>query len=58
MVIMIIFLILSVAFVIGTAIYLNTKKKNINNNIKQSSNTQAKEKGHKKAYCNQYFLTL
>lgn len=49
MVIMIIFLILSVAFVIGTAIYLNTKKKNINNNIKQSSNTQAKEKGHKKA---------
>ena len=48
MVIMIIFLILSVAFVIGTAIYLNNKKKNINNNIKQSSNTQYKEKVHKK----------
>lgn len=48
MVIMIIFLILSALFVIGTAIYLNNKKKNINNNIKQSSNTQPKEKGHKK----------
>lgn len=48
MVIMIIFLVLSVAFVIGTAIYLNNKKKNINNNIKQSSNT-VQEKGHKKS---------
>ena len=48
MVIMIIFLVLSIVFVIGTAIYLNNKKKNINNNIKQSSNTQPKEKSHKK----------
>lgn len=48
MVIMIIFLVLSIAFVIGTAIYLNNKKKNINNNIKQSSNT-VQEKGHKKS---------
>ena len=48
MVIMIIFLVLSVAFVIGTAIYLNNKKKNINNNIKQSSNAQPKEKRNKK----------
>lgn len=48
MVIMIIFLVLSVAFVIGTAIYINNKKKNVNNNIKQSSNT-VQEKGHKKS---------
>ena len=48
MVIMIIFLVLSIAFVIGTAIYLNNKKKNVNNNIKQSSNT-VQEKGHKKS---------
>lgn len=48
MVIMIIFLLLSVAFVIGTAIYLNNKKKNVNINIKQSSNIQPKEKGNKK----------
>lgn len=48
MVIMIIFLVLSVTLVIGTAIYLNSKKKNINNNIKQSSPTEIKEKGKKK----------
>lgn len=48
MVIMIIFLVLSVALVIGTAIYLNSKKKNINNNIKQSSPKEIKEKGKKK----------
>jgi hypothetical protein len=45
---MIIFLVLSVAFVIGTAIYLNYKKKNINSNIKQKSPTEIKEKGRKK----------
>ena len=48
MVIMIIFLVLSVALVIGTAIYLNSNKKNINNNIKQSSPKEIKEKGKKK----------
>ena len=48
MVIMIIFLVLSVALVIGTAIYLNSNKKNINNNIKQSSPKEIKEKGKKR----------
>ena len=38
MVIMIIFLILSVVLVIGTAIYLNYKKKNINRTIPKNSN--------------------
>lgn len=45
MVIMIIFLILSVILVIGTAVYLNYKKKNISRDIKQDSD---KEKGQKK----------
>ena len=50
MVIMIIFLVLSIVFVIGTAIYLNYKKKNINSNIKQTSNdTKAKEKAKNKS---------
>lgn len=38
MVIMIIFLILSIVFVIGTVVYLNYKKKNTIGNIKQQSN--------------------
>ena len=48
MVIMIIFLILSVVFVIGTGIYLNHKRKNVNRDIKQISNDGIKEKGEKK----------
>lgn len=44
MIVMIIFLILSVIFVIGTAIYLNHKKRNINNTIKQASNNVVKER--------------
>ena len=47
MLIMIIFLVLSIALVIATAFYLNHKKKNINRNIKQDTNTNTKEKGHK-----------
>ena len=49
MVIMIIFLVLSIILVIGTAIYLNNKKKNVNRNIKQNPNQQTKEKSNKKA---------
>lgn len=49
MVIMIIFSVLSVVCVIGIAIYLNDKKKNINTNIKQSTNEETKEKGDKKS---------
>lgn len=48
MVVMIIFLVLSVALVIGTAIYLNYKKKNINRNVKQTSIQNTNEKGNKK----------
>ncbi len=44
MVVMIIFLLLSIILVIFTAIYLTRKKKNINNNIKQTSNEYIKEK--------------
>lgn len=47
MIIMIIFLVLGVVLVIGTAIYLNYKKKNINRDIKRS-NQVIKEKGNKK----------
>lgn len=47
MAIMILFLVLTVAFVIGTIIYLNYKKKNVNTKIKQSSHIQAQEKGKK-----------
>ncbi len=49
MVIMIIFLVLSVVFVIGTAIYLNYKNKNINNHIKQPNSQKTKEKVNKKS---------
>ncbi len=47
MVIMIIFLILTVVFVVGTVIYLYYKNKNINSDIKQNSNTQNNEKAKK-----------
>lgn len=50
MVIMTIFLVLTVVFVIGTIIYLNYKKKNVNKHIKQSFNdTKTQEKGKKKS---------
>jgi len=50
MVIMIIFLILTVVFIIGTIIYLNYKKRHVNSKIKQSSHTtEAQEKGKKKS---------
>ena len=49
MFIMSIFLVLTVVFVIGTAIYLNYKKKNNNSNLKQNDNKEAKEKGKKKS---------
>ena len=47
MAIMILFLVLTVAFVIGTIIYLNYTKKNVNTKIKQSSPIEAQEKGKK-----------
>lgn len=47
--IMIIFLVLSVAFVVGTVIYLNNKKKNVNNDLIQANKTVTKEKGKKKS---------
>lgn len=49
MLIMSIFLVLTVIFIIGTAIYLNYKKKNINNNLKQATNKDVKEKGKNKS---------
>lgn len=49
MVIMIIFLVLSIIFVIATAFYLNYKKKNINRDIKQTANQNTKEKSNKKS---------
>ena len=48
MVIMSIFLVLTVVFVIGTVIYVNKKKKNINNDIKQAPKTKEKNKVKKK----------
>lgn len=50
MVIMIVFLVLTVLFVIGTFIYLNYKKKNKNNSIIKNSNEtkDKKRKNHKK----------
>ena len=50
MIIMVIFLILSVVFIIGTVIYLKQKKKNVNNSIKQapSNNTKKDNKNSKK----------
>lgn len=47
--IMIIFLVLSVAFAIGTAIYLNNKKKTVNDDLMQTNKTTTKEKGKKKS---------
>ena len=49
MVIMIIFLLSSILLVIGTIIYLNYKRKNINNNIKQINNKETKEKVKRKS---------
>lgn len=46
---MIAFLILSLVFVIGTAIYLNIKNKNVNSNIKQITKSDTKEKGKRKS---------
>ena len=48
MIIMSIFLVLTVVFIIGTVIYLNYKKKNINHDLKQNSPKESKEKGSKK----------
>ena len=48
MVLMILFLVLTLVFIIGTAIYLNYKKKNINSKIKQSSPIEDQPKGKKK----------
>lgn len=47
MILMIIFLVLTVAFVIGTVIYLNYNKKNANKKVKQSSPIETQEKGKK-----------
>ena len=47
MVIMIIFLVLTVLFIIGTVIYLNNKKKNVNA-PKHSAETKDKDKSNKK----------
>ena len=49
MVIMIIFLILSASLVIGTAIYLNLKKKKDINNIKQEPKQDINKKSKSKA---------
>lgn len=49
MLIMSVFLVLTVIFIIGTAIYLNYKKKNINNSLKQPTTKEIKEKGKKKS---------
>ena len=46
--IMIMFLVLSVVFIIGTLIYLNRKKKNVNMYKTQEVNTNTKEKKNKK----------
>ena len=43
MIIMFIFLFLTVAFVIGTAVYLNRKKKTVNTNLKQDSKNDTKK---------------
>lgn len=47
MIIMFVFLFLTIAFVIGTAVYLNHKKKDVNTNVKQDSKNNTKEKGKK-----------
>ncbi len=48
MIIMFVFLALTIVFIIGTVIYLNRKKTNINKNIKQESSSKTKEKSNKK----------
>lgn len=48
MIIMFVFLALTVVFVVGTVIYLNRKKNNVNNNLKQESSSKTKEKSSKK----------
>ncbi len=48
MAIMIIFIVLSLVLIVGTAIYLNIKKKGTNREIKQVINTNTKEKSKKK----------
>ena len=48
MVLMIVFLVLTIAFIIGTVIYLSYKKKNVNLKIKQSSPIENQLKGKKK----------
>lgn len=52
MVIMIIFLILSIVLVIGTAIYLNNKRKKVNRNIKKILIKKQKKKVAKKLKSN------
>lgn len=47
MIVMFIFLFLTVVFVIGTAIYLNYKKKTVNTGIKQESKSDTKDKSKK-----------
>lgn len=49
MAIMIIFIVLSLVLIVGTAIYLHIKKNNVNRDIKQVSNTNTKEKNKKKS---------
>lgn len=48
MIIMIIFLALSIIFVIATAIYINSKKNTINRNIRQNTTIKTKEKSKSK----------
>ena len=48
MIIMIIFLVLSVVFLIGTVIYINAKKKSNSRNIKENETGSTEEKGKKK----------
>lgn len=48
MVLMIVFLVLTISFIIGTVIYLSYKKKNVNSKIKQSSPIENQPKGKKK----------
>lgn len=47
MALMILFLVLTLVFIIGTAIYLNYKKKNVNTKAKQASSVEAQTKGKK-----------
>ena len=47
MVIMLIFLLLTIAFVIGTSVYLNHNKKTVNINNKQNSKNNTKQKNKK-----------